>query len=88
MIRLDEKTMDIFVNAFTLNNDEDFDTAIAGAEELLAALKFGKANKKQVFIDPRERQREGKEPHKFMRLRVSDRDWREAPKTQTQGSWR
>lgn len=88
MIRLDEKTMDIFINSFTLNNDEDFDQAIEGAEQLVAALKFAKTNKKQVFIDPRERQREGKEPHKFMRARVSDRDWREAPKTEKAGTWK
>lgn len=88
MIRLDEKSMDIFINSFTLNNAEDFEVAIQGAEELLAALKFGLANKKQVFFDPRERKREGKEPHKFMRARVSDRDWRSAPQTETKGSWK
>jgi hypothetical protein len=87
-IRLDEKTMEVFINPLTLNGEEIFDEAIAGAEELVAALKFAKKNRKQVFIDHRERKREGKEPWPFLRVRVSDRDWREAPKPAKAGSWK
>lgn len=90
MIRLDEKTMDVFVNGITLATEVDLDACISGVEELLGMLKHAKKEGKQVYADHRERQRDGKDPWHFIRYRLSDRAFRTAvaPKAKEAGSWK
>jgi hypothetical protein len=91
MIRIDKKSMDVFVNPITLVDETALDECIEGVEQLLGALKFAKKNGKQVYADARERQREGKEPWPFIRYRVAERDWKTAvapPAAQQAGSWK
>lgn len=91
MIRIDAKSMDIFVNPISCQDESSLDELIEGTEQLLGALKFAKKEGKQVYADHRERQRPGKDPWPFIRYRVSDRDWKEAvapTSAQKAGSWK
>ena len=91
MLRIDGKSMDIFVNPITLVDEKAVDECIEGVEQLLGALKFAKKNGKQVYADHRERQRQDKDPWHFIRYRVSDRDWKTAvapSAAQEAGSWK
>lgn len=90
MLRLDEKTMDIFVNGITLATEEDLVACISGVEELLGMLQHAQKKGVQVYADHRERKRQDKDPWPFIRYRLSDKKWRTAvaPKAKEAGSWK
>lgn len=67
MVRVDEDTLDLFINPINLTSEEDLDAAIDGAAKYLRALKFAKKNDCVVWQNLR--QRKGKDWH-FIAVRV------------------